>query len=195
MARPIEVDRERALTAAMLLFWQRGYYRTSVRDLTAATGLQPGSLYGAFDSKRGLFLSALDHYSDELRRSVDTLLCGDEPPVVRIRAFFERLVAHAGHDRALRGCLLVNTLLETPPDDLDINERAARGLGYVESSLCAALQQAQQRGELARTQRPAALARLLLTGILGLRVYLRLRPRRADLLGIVDSLLSVLPAR
>ena len=29
-------------------FWNRGFHETSVDDLVAATGVQPGSLYNAF---------------------------------------------------------------------------------------------------------------------------------------------------
>lgn len=40
-------------------FLTTGYEGTSVDDLVAATGLHRGSLYKAFGSKRGLFISAM----------------------------------------------------------------------------------------------------------------------------------------
>ena len=40
-------------------FLATGYEATSVDDLVRATGLQRGSLYQAFGSKRGIFLAAL----------------------------------------------------------------------------------------------------------------------------------------
>lgn len=49
MARPVEFDRDKVLQQAMLQFWRLGYHKTSVRDLTGATQLKPGSLYGAFN--------------------------------------------------------------------------------------------------------------------------------------------------
>jgi TetR/AcrR family transcriptional repressor of nem operon len=55
----------------MLLFWRKGYSRTSVRDLSAATQLKPGSLCAAFSDKRTLFLRSLDHYAAALRAFVD----------------------------------------------------------------------------------------------------------------------------
>lgn len=55
MARPQAFDQQQVLQNAMELFWRQGYASTSVRDLTEATRLQPGSLYGAFKSKRQLF--------------------------------------------------------------------------------------------------------------------------------------------
>ncbi|MYR98817.1 MULTISPECIES: TetR/AcrR family transcriptional regulator [unclassified Streptomyces] len=53
---------EAVLEAAMLLFWEQGYEATSLAQLREATGLSSASLYGAFDSKEGLFEKAVEHY-------------------------------------------------------------------------------------------------------------------------------------
>ncbi len=50
------------VAAARDEFWTRGYAATSVDDLTAATGLGKGSLYGAFGDKHDLYLRTLDDY-------------------------------------------------------------------------------------------------------------------------------------
>ena len=54
--------RQRVVGAVRLLFNETGYHGTSVEDLSRATGLSKGSLYGAFGDKHGLFLRALDEY-------------------------------------------------------------------------------------------------------------------------------------
>lgn len=192
MARPVEFDREKALQDAMLQFWRRGYHKTSVRDLSEATQLKPGSLYGAFENKHSLFLRSLDYYSTELKQFVDSVLHSGEPPLRRIELFFQNLLDEMADDPQGRGCLLVNTLLETPPEDEVINQRASQALAYVEQGFSEVLAEAQERGELAPGKDPATLARLLMTGIFGLRVYNRMQPQREALDGIVDSLLSSL---
>ena len=60
--RPREFDREKALTAAMLLFWRKGYHATSQRDLAEALGIAMPSLYAAFGSKESLYVEAVDLY-------------------------------------------------------------------------------------------------------------------------------------
>ena len=59
VGRQRSFDERRVLASAATAFTDLGYEATSVDDLLQATGLHRGSLYQAFGSKRGLFLSAL----------------------------------------------------------------------------------------------------------------------------------------
>lgn len=192
MPRPVEFDRKTALHDAMLLFWRQGYYQTSVRDLTEATRLQPGSLYGAFQSKRALFLKSLDHYSQALRTSVDAILRSDARPLARIHRFFDHLLAEQDRDRQQKGCLLVNTLLEMPAEDAEVRDRAAGALAYVEDTFAEVLEDARCAGELPGDADPGTLAKLLMTGIFGLRVYAKTQPPPGTLAAIAKNLLRVL---
>lgn len=189
MPRPIEFDPDQALNDAMLLFWRQGYHQTSMRDLTEATRLKPGSLYGAFSNKRALFLRSLDHYSESLRKSVDKALRNDQPPLGRIQAFFSRLIEETARDQQQKGCLLVNTLLETPAEDSEITLHAAKALRYVEQAFIEVLEEAKKRGDLDSGLDSTAQARLLMTGIFGLRVYAKMDRQKKTLRSIVDRLL------
>lgn len=59
MGRNRSFDEDEVVAAAAAAFVSTGFEGTSVDDLVAATGLFRGSLYKAFGSKRGLFLTAL----------------------------------------------------------------------------------------------------------------------------------------
>lgn len=63
--RPINFDKDAALDAAMLLFWQRGFEGTSMADLTQAMGLNPSSIYAAFGDKQALFALVARRYVDD----------------------------------------------------------------------------------------------------------------------------------
>src|SRR5271165_2455891 len=60
--RPRAFEPETTLTRAMDVFWQDGFAATSLDDLSAATGLNRPSLYGAFGDKRALYLQAYRQY-------------------------------------------------------------------------------------------------------------------------------------
>ena len=59
MGRRRSVDEHAVVVAAATAFTDLGDEATAVDDLLQATGLQRGSLYQAFGSKRGLFLATL----------------------------------------------------------------------------------------------------------------------------------------
>jgi len=193
MARPAEFDRDQALRDSMMVFWRRGYKAASIKDLTDATRLQPGSLYGAFRSKRALFLLALDSYFAEQQTFVTGILqSSNNPPLQRIRLFFDELLQQSTTDKERKGCLLVNTLLETPAKDAEINRRVTRMLLAVEDMLRGVLEEAAADGSLPPHKQAAILAKVLVNGIFGLRVYSKMHPGAAELRRTVDGLLSVL---
>ena len=59
MARPRNFAEDTVLAPAAEVFARMGYNAASIDDLLAATGLQRGSLYKAFGSKRNLFEKVL----------------------------------------------------------------------------------------------------------------------------------------
>ena len=90
--RPITFDKDAALEAAMLLFWERGFEGTSMADLTKAMGLNPSSIYAAFGDKHALFQLAVKRYLDSRAQYGARAL--EEPTLARvIRALFANTVA------------------------------------------------------------------------------------------------------
>lgn len=97
--RPISFDKDAALEAAMLLFWERGYEGTSMADLTQAMGLNPSSIYAAFGDKHALFSLAVKRYMEIQAQHGKKAL---EAPTLKevIRALFDttiELLTTPGH--------------------------------------------------------------------------------------------------
>jgi len=75
--RPREFCTERALAAALRVFWSKGYEGASLTELTEAMGITKPSLYAAFGNKEALFHKALDLYEAEKLDYMRTAL--DQP--------------------------------------------------------------------------------------------------------------------
>src|SRR5882724_2877881 len=77
--RPRSYDPDTALAQAMAAFWNAGYTGTSLDDITAGTGMNRPSLYGAFGDKRALYLHTLERYRVAGRTAMREVLGGDKP--------------------------------------------------------------------------------------------------------------------
>ncbi|WP_415888837.1 TetR/AcrR family transcriptional regulator [Neptuniibacter sp. SY11_33] len=192
MARPAEFDRTDVLEKAMNVFWRTGYSATSVTDLVNATKLKPGSLYGAFQSKRGLFLEVIDTYAARSLNRVSSVMEDAETPLKGIEQFFKCFCDDLANDRLGKGCLMVNTMLELATEDDEIRERVGGYLSQVETYFTNALTQAQEQGLLDKQQSPEDLATYLMTNIWGLRVLSSKRPDQSKYDAVIANMLKAL---
>ena len=190
MARPRGFDEATVLDAAIGRFWADGYAATSVRELGAAMGLGPASLYNCFGDKRTLFVRALDRYLDVSMRARIKRLERELPPRAAIAAFLTDIVALSLGDR--RGCLLVNTAVELAAHDSEIGAVVAARLGELEAFFRRAIGAGRRDGTIAATTEPVGLARLFVATVIGLRVLARARPDPDLLRDIADQALAVL---
>jgi len=97
------------MLAARMQFLETGYHGTSVEDLSRATGLSKGSLYGAFGDKEALFQRIFDDYCAGSEEGVAALVDGpDDEALNRLRSWLK--VPDGYTDR--RGCLLAKATAE-----------------------------------------------------------------------------------
>src|SRR5262249_25981886 len=95
---------------AMMLFWRKGYGRTSIQDQEKATILRRGTLYNTFGDKQGLFVAALKRYETTVSQEQMKQLSNPDP-YRAIEGFLETLVTQMNEPSRPRGCLHTNTSL------------------------------------------------------------------------------------
>ena len=154
----------------MHVFWAKGYVDTSITDLLEATGLKRSSLYNAFGGKRDLFVKALCKYDRETSRATLSRLEAIEAPRQAIQSLFEGVIQETLSDPDQKGCLLVNTSLELPAHDKEIQTIVKTGLRAVEAFLQRQIELGLARSELAESIDPQETARALVALITGIRV-------------------------
>jgi TetR/AcrR family transcriptional repressor of nem operon len=116
MVRPYSYNPEVALEAAMHVFWRSGYDSASLSDLQSAMGIQRGSLYQEFGSKKELFLKAFERYVKEfVDPGIDLLTQSDDSGRDCINRFFDMIP-----DEERRGCLLCNSAAGAAGTDRDV---------------------------------------------------------------------------
>ncbi|MBE6834356.1 TetR/AcrR family transcriptional regulator [Faecalispora sporosphaeroides] len=72
-----EVRKQEILDAAMVLFYEKGYEKTSMTDIANKIGVAQGLCYRYFPSKEILFDSCIQEYANKLADKMKTILCND----------------------------------------------------------------------------------------------------------------------
>src|ERR1700754_4297590 len=106
--RPRAYDAEVALASARDAFWRAGYSATSLDDLSAATGMNRPSIYGAFGDKHALYLETLARYRAMSVAALHQALDADLPiGELLARVFAAAIAIYTGAGG--RGCYAVGT--------------------------------------------------------------------------------------
>ncbi len=192
MARPRTFDEADVVEAARDQFWNRGYGATSVDDLTAATGLGKGSLYGAFGDKYSLFLRALDRYCVAAMDRVSAQLRAPGVPAFgRLTNHVRAMVAEIIADTERRGCLMSKSSAELGGDD-QVDRIVGDSLRRWHTELVDCLVEAQADGTVAAEADPQALATMVLAQVRGLDVLRKGGIKPAQIAAAAEQVLALI---
>jgi TetR/AcrR family transcriptional regulator, copper-responsive repressor len=177
--RPRAYDPDTALAQATETFWEAGYAATSLDALSAATGMNRPSLYGAFGDKSALFLSAMDRYREASRQAMRTALSVPSLRISLARFYAAGIDIYVGGGP--RGCFMIGAGLSQAASDEAIRQVVADGLHELDDGLTRRLAIAKEAGELSASADPSALARVVSGMLNALAVRARLGEPRAAL--------------
>ena len=194
MARPRTFDEQEVVAAARDEFWERGYAATSVDDLTAATGLGKGSLYGAFGDKHSLYLRALDAY---IVSSLDDVRASLRNPSLTA---YDRLASHIrgqakvlAADKARRGCLMAKSAAELGGTDDAVEQKVERAYITWRDELVSCIEEAQRDGTVDAKRNPQTLSSTVLAFMRGQEALHKGGAKPAQLKAAADEMVSLIP--
>jgi len=189
--RPRSFDEDRAIDAAMRVFWEKSFEGTTMTDLTDATGLSRSSIHAAFGSKEGLFLKAVERYRSEQMGHIPKALA--EPTLPRtIEALFRGMVNALSIPGNPKGCLSIHGALACGTDCELVTQVMAKWRRSNGNLIKERIQQAQREGELHRDVNAADYARYIATIMMGIGMQAVNGAGRAELTRTVDMALQFL---
>jgi AcrR family transcriptional regulator len=192
--RPREFDPDEALSAALQVFWRRGYEGASISELTEAMGITRPSLYACFGNKEALFRQALDLYEKEKLCYVSAAL---EAPTARGVA--QRLLRGALNiqcsESEPQGCLGVISTVACGVEAESIREEVIARRASADAALVRRLARARDEGDLPDTIEPEAIACYLSTVMQGMAVQASGGASREVLERLVNTTLAVWPGK
>lgn len=167
--RPREFDRDVALNAAIMVFWQKGYEGTSMAELTQAMGISKPTLYASFGDKETLLREAVRTYMGLHAEAYATAL--NHPTSRQVAEAWLRLTGGVRKEAGVpAGCLLVQGALVGSEASLPVQQELAAIRNGGTKMLEKRLRRAKKEGDLPGSWEPGPLAQYLSALASGLAV-------------------------
>ncbi len=190
--------RDRLMESAGQLLHEKGFNAVGISEICDRAGVNKGSFYYFFPSKRKLALEVVDSWWYQSREFLEQTLLGDTPPLDRLRCYFDQLLEHhitscREHGRQI-GCPLGNMALELSAQDPLLRDRLLQAfeghIGYFERLL----REAREVGDLPEDSDSRQLAEALVALIEGKIMLSKMRDDTAPLRGLEPEALRLIGA-
>jgi TetR/AcrR family transcriptional repressor of nem operon len=190
--RPREFDLNEVLDKAAQVFCERGYYATSISDLTSGMGLASGSVYKAFKDKRTVFLATFDRYIAVRNARLKTAINQGNNGRERVQRVVDFYSAASHGLEGQRGCLVINCAAELATFDAEIALRVTTSLNRSEALLTELICQGQTDGSIPVSIDSQSTARLMLCLLQGIRIVGKTGRSKKEMQAVADMALKLL---
>jgi TetR/AcrR family transcriptional regulator, copper-responsive repressor len=177
----------------MDVFWSDGFAATSLDDISAATGLNRPSLYGAFGDKRALYLQAYGQYRKRMNESFAPLFAAQEPLRAKLRRILTAaLDLYLSGPGGPRGCFTVLSAASEAIADPDLHSLVSDAIDGTDRAFGRMFADAHAAGELPKNADPRRLARVASATLHTMSVRARARIPRTEILPIIDDVVTTI---
>lgn len=149
------------------VFNKHGYVGTSMSDLTEATGLTKGALYGNFENKEALALSAFQYNSNKLLEKIDEKLSNGSTSLDKI---FVLTAFYRNYDvftLDMGGCPILNVGVDAQHNNPLLSAAAKETIKIIEGKIALVFENGVNSGELRLPVTPLQFSKQLYTMLQG----------------------------
>jgi len=107
-----KISKEELIIRNIRVFRKKGYYRTSMTNLSKACGLTKGALYHHYKNKEEVMMNCLVSTSNLFERKVFSIALDNKYSAIERLNKMAEVIFHA-FTKEIGGCYFANTILET----------------------------------------------------------------------------------
>lgn len=149
------------------VFNKHGYVGTSMSDLTEATGLTKGALYGNFENKEALALSAFEYNSRRLLEALDERLGVGSTAMEKLHELTKFYRNYDIFTQDMGGCPVLNVGVDSQHNNQLLSAAAKETIKTIEGKIALVLENGKNTGELRLPVPPLQFAKQLYTMLQG----------------------------
>lgn len=156
------------------VFNSKGFWGTSLQDLTDVTGLTKGSIYGNFKNKDEVALAVLEHNLGKVRAILTDAIAEKKNYRDKLLCYPDLYENFARHDFPTGGCPILNTAIEADDTHPALKEAARKALLYWKDTLVHLINKGKEKGEF-KTETSAEESALTIIALIeGSRMMIKL---------------------
>lgn len=157
------------------IFNKKGYSGTSMFDLTEATGLTKGGIYGNFENKDEIAAAAFEYNSRHILDQIKVIVLSQKSSRDKLFAITGFYRQYLYEPELSGGCPLLNTAVEADDMYPNLRERVLRSLDYIRRSFIYIINEGIEQGEFNENVNPGHYATVFLGliegGIMQMKIY------------------------
>ncbi|WP_228235797.1 TetR/AcrR family transcriptional regulator [Allomuricauda sp. M10] len=149
------------------IFNKHGYVGTSMSDLTEATGLTKGAIYGNFENKEALALSAFEYNRNQLLSAIDAKLGEHEGAMDKLFTLIQFYKQYDVFTLPMGGCPILNVGVDSQGNNTLLSAAVRETIKDIEGKIALVLENGAKSDELHLSLPPLQFAKQLFTMIQG----------------------------
>ncbi len=163
------------------IFNEKGYAGTSMNDLTDATGLTKGSIYGNFENKDEVALAVFDYNFGRVTAYLRERIMAQDNAVDRLLVYPRVYSDFLKIPFLKAGCPLLNTSVEADDTHPALREKTSQALTFWKKSLENQVKRGIERKEIRKDVNPTEVAVILMSLIEGAVMQAKVHGRATEL--------------
>lgn len=170
------------------IFNTKGYAGTSLTDLTEATGLTKGSIYGNFENKDEVAIAAFEYNFGKITEYMKAKILAEENSIDRLLAYPQVYRDFLKIPFLKPGCPILNTSTEADDTHPILRKRVTEALAFWKKSIENQVKRGIQRKEIKKDANPSQVAIIMISIIEGAVMQAKLTAKSAELKIAMDFL-------
>jgi TetR/AcrR family transcriptional repressor of nem operon len=156
------------------LFNTKGFAGTSMNDITEATGLTKGSIYGNFKNKDEVALAVFENNSTKMQKLIASEISKKKSYREKLLAYPEMYESNYLGGALEGGCPILNTAIEADDTHSELKEAASKAFTDWKDKIAALVKAGIENKEFKSTTQPEETAINILASIEGMVMISRL---------------------
>ncbi len=132
------------------IFNMKGYVGTSIADITEATGLTKGSIYGNFENKDAVALAVFDHNFGLMSSIVKRKMAEHTNAVDKLRVYLTLYSEFIKVPALHGGCPVLNTSVEADDTHNGLKTKASDAIDVWHKTILHVIKEGRERKEIRR---------------------------------------------